>query len=519
MATINDFYIYIKLKNNRTLSMMDFPILLEAKWSFFKGNWIFIKDKYKTIIDSLPTNLYEESLFKTKLQKQFDQFSNLVSHSVELQENPLSNTKTTSQYSDLFDIINIDVTPLSLSELAYVNDEKERISNLSYDDLVSIRSQLENKHDLFADKIGLGNEEYDKFANKTTGTKLIDYKLEDIQTLNSYRKLIRMVEGRIITPKTIDTYNDPFESMKRCLNNPEIIMNKNTGGFVIPFPSGTSLERLAVKYLGDANRWLEIAIANGLQAPFVDEVGRSVSLIANGSQDKIIVGGGEKTNLFIGMSVWISSDLRPIEKRAITNKNYNETFNTLTLTLSGNPNLNRFAIIHRSQIMHYAKNTVNGTQFILIPTNDATETNPLNRKANYLMKDLSPSMRQMGTDLRVSDDGDLVFDRGGDLAIASGMIAASQIIRLKFDITAQELLQHPTIGFPDFINKIKKNQDPTTEITNFIQSTINSDSRFAGVGRIDIVVDGGTIRVATEVMISDKAGTIVPITFELPLGR
>src|SRR5690606_24961551 len=106
---------------------------------------------------------------------------------------------------------------------------------------------------------------------------------------------------------------------------------------------------LAARYLGDSNRWLDIAIANGLKPPYIDEIGEAISLISNGEGNQVNIsevdpsGRSNKDKLFINQVIFISSDtLKFAEQRRIISIKEVPISGELVVELSGEADLDKF---------------------------------------------------------------------------------------------------------------------------------------------------------------------------------
>ncbi len=76
-----------------------------------------------------------------------------------------------------------------------------------------------------------------------------------------------------------------------------IFFNIPKSKYAVPMPYGHSLERLALQYLGNANRWHEIATLNNLRDPYIDEEGFAIALLTNAVGHQIVLPNVD--NLFV----------------------------------------------------------------------------------------------------------------------------------------------------------------------------------------------------------------------------
>ena len=70
-------------------------------------------------------------------------------------------------------------------------------------------------------------------------------------------------------------------------NNSDYALEQHKSGRLTTINVGEDLQSLAARTLGDPDRFVEIAIANGLKAPYIDEIGETIPLISNGNSNLI----------------------------------------------------------------------------------------------------------------------------------------------------------------------------------------------------------------------------------------
>src|SRR5690606_33345440 len=119
---------------------------------------------------------------------------------------------------------------------------------------------------------------------------------------------------------------DPFALARANADNPDINIDQYSSGRLVKLEYGEDLQSLAYKHLGDADRWIDIAIANGLKPPYLDEVGERIPLIANGDGNQINLSGTDINGnlnidkLYINQVIFIKSDIEvSADQRKIIN--------------------------------------------------------------------------------------------------------------------------------------------------------------------------------------------------------
>ena len=509
-----DISLFTKLGNRQQYTLSDFPNIAISRWSYLRDNWNFLRDNMHNIVEGLPDNTTELSLIKARTRTQLLQFSNLVHNNQNLNNNPLNNNSTFKTYDELFRLFLVNDLPLTQADFKEIQATEDRISQLSYDDFDNMRARVRLTHDTLVDGIGLGDSTYNNVYDRVGNSAIISAKITDVQTMLALRRLIAYIESLLPSTTAIQPVPDPFELIRNALNNPKIPLNSYTSGFIIPFPTGTSLERLASTYLGNPDRWMEIVIANGLQFPYIDEEGTKTFFIANGSRDTILLKGSDYTEISIGMEVFIGSDAVSLQSRKVISVVYDQVIDATVLKVNGTANLSNLLVSQRAYVFYYRYATVNGAKFIMIPR-AGTSGFPLRINEPYFVKELDPALRNMQVDLQLDTNGDIIFTKQNDVALAYGLVAASQAINLKIAIQLGELLQNPQFGTKSLAGTLTSATNPASAILLMLNKMIAGDARFAGTRDVQITSNGNTINVTATVLLAGN-DVVIPLTFTLP---
>ena len=261
------------------------------------------------------------------------------------------------------------------------------------EELLRVQQNLE-------DFVGLGSTEADEIFGRTSTVDAEEGKIvtnDEFDLLNGFNQAVSGIQD-VITVSALfrSSYDDEIESILTAFGG-DVDLQTTTAVREIVMPSETDLERIALTYLGDSIRWPEIVVLNGLTPPYVTQRPRFTSFTRLGSTTPI-------------------TDLDLLEPEELAMFNFDST------VISPGDNFT----VPAPAIFGFG-DTPNGAE-------------------NALTAGLSQVEKNLGVDLRVSDDFDLILSQGGDLeAIASaGNMAQAVILRLMYE--KGDLLRNPELG-------------------------------------------------------------------------
>lgn len=510
---MHDLTMFMKLQQNNPLTLADFTKIAEGRWDYFRNNWDFIKKNYLTRIAALPNGDV-----KTNATAQFNLFTELVISNRVSPQNPLSNPSNLRKFKDLLDQIRIDDLQITLAEQVIINNEVNRITTLRKDDFFQMRERVRITHDKVTDGMGLGDANYDSLYERVPSPQIVTFRFSDFQVLSSLIELKDTITSMIPTKFVSDERPDPFLQIRQSLKNPAIPMQSSTTGFMIPFPAGSTLERLAAQQLGSADRWLELATANGLQYPYVDEVGQRLPLLITGTGNTIIIALQGSPKFAPGDEVFVGSDALALSRRDIISLTEDKNNNEIVIVLSGAADLDRYLTLQHAFLFFYARNTINSSKFIMIPTPGGAVGFPINVEDPWFVKNLSQDLRKLGVDLALSSDTDLVFDSTGDLQLIYGLANAAQAANLKVTIKTKELIRNPNFGLQEIAGKYRNNEITQSLVLLLIETAMGGDDRFDGTDGLSYQITDTALFISTSIRLAGSDSSI-PLTFQIPKGN
>jgi len=520
-VAIADINLWFKVRSGDELMLSDIQSIIPLRWTYLKDNWEFIKDN---VLDR-KDNYLDPDFLNTQV-KDFTDFIEAQRHSSS-KINPLSGDKVFHLFSAIFDNIPIDDINLTNEESRMVEGKIANVKAFTKNDFLRRRALITSYRDSFADTVNLKDDDYNNTYKRSSVAAQLDASITDANLLLTIQQSIKNIDFILANLYAVDSAIDPFTLARNNANNPDIDIGQYSSGFLVRMNYGDSLEALADRYLGDRERWIDIAIANGLKPPYIDEVGTKIPLLSNGNGRQINLAktsiNGEQNieKLYVNQSIILQSDTQVSpDQRIITDIKQVPVSGEIVLQLDGESNLGQYQTLDNAHIRVYKPNTTNSSFYILIPSEEPLESGRTEETPWFLAKSADDE-KKAGIDLAINENGDLLLTSNSDLRLSYGLENAIQAIRLKLITELGSLPLHPEFGLVNVVGTPNLDITGTRAlIIESIQSQIEADSRFDRIERLNVeyLVNGLTNEGVAAFLISltvrlAGGSNVIPISF------
>lgn len=413
------------------------------------------------------------------------------------------------RYVDFLDTVPLDNLRLNPAQQALVDTELERVQSFSPTDYETMRNTVQEFADSFTNTVGANDAVYAETYGLNISNTDKEPTQDDYNALFALNDLVSDLTTLANQPQTNSSPTLDYVAGLAAQAGTAFVTPVSK--YAAPFPYGFTMERLAQMYLGDPDRWIEIATLNGLREPYVDEVGFDVPLVANGTTCQITV--GSDTNLHLGQPVWIQSSLVRREKRHIVGiEKVAPGF--VVLTLDGKADLDKYTLAANAFMHAYLPDTVNSQMLIYLPSMD--EGMDLDEFKKIPGVDaFDPLLDVSGVDLLLDGDSDLAVTEDGDCGYAYGLQNIVQSIRLALGTMQGSLLRHPEYGFP-----LKGGESiadvSASDILAAIKGMFANDQSITSIDSVDVLVNGPVAHVTVTVSVK---GQSMPIAVVVEVKR
>lgn len=528
MATVNEAYkaiadvnLWLKLRGGDDLSLADVPSIIPLRWQYFRDSWEFIKPN---LVQNMSSTMDPDFL-----NQQISDFSKFIEaqRTSTAKVNPFQDSQTFFRYYAIFDNSTIEAINLTNQEQQILESEIARVNAFSKNNFLDAKKQIVEYRDRVADTFGLSDEDYNKSFNKSSIPPQINATIVEANFLLTLQNSIKTVEFILANLFAVDSSIDPFALARANANNPDVNIGQYKSGRLVKMNYGESLESLATRYLGDPNKWIDIAIANGLKPPYIDEVGQRIPLLSNGSENQINLSGTDINGnlnidkLYINQPVFLQSSTEVVvDQRTIISLRQVPVSGEIILELDGARDMDRYKILDQAHIRVFAPNTINSSFYVLIPSQEPLPDDRNDEVPWFLAKSAEDEKRAK-VDLAINEDGDLTFTTNGDIKLSYGLDNAIQAIKLKIVTELGSLRYHPTFGLVNVIGNKNSDIDQLRDlITQSILTQIESDGRFDRVEdlAVDYLVNDqtgqgvGAIAISLSVRLAGGS-QVIPISF------
>jgi len=381
---------------------------------------------------------------------------------------------------------------------------------LTIDDLKQFRATIQQLALQLSNNFGTGSAFYNQvYGLPPPVTRITPITLQDYEFLDVLYEAMQAYD--ILTASTqVDDQarQTDMQYVAGLAENAGIQFAIPNSMILAPVPFGLTIEGIAGRYLGDPQRWLEIATLNALRDPYIDEDGFQYSLLSNANGRQITIGDNE--NLYLGQTVILmSATQKPTPRTILGIEELSDT--SFLITLDGAANLDNFKTADQAYLQAYLPGTVNSQQKIFIPSDLDVPNDP--HIVVPASTSVDPLTGMSKVDILLTDTGDIAINNYGDFRFSYGMTNIIQALKVKFGTKTGSVLLHPEFGLGIKPGDINGSLD-AQQIFSTINKLIQQDPRFAGVTNLQVNLQGPVLTISLAVILANQQG-VFPITFQV----
>lgn len=415
---------------------------------------------------------------------------------------------------DLFNEVSVEDLNLNEKQRLAFEDEIENSRFTTVQDLRDIRSDLAELSRQISDNYGAGDETYsDIYGLPAPKERTLPLSVEENEIMSSIFETIQVLDLLTATKQFDDLRSeDSLEFVGGLANESGIDFQEFPSKIPVPVPFGATIEEIAARYMGDADRWVEIVTVNKLRSPYIDEVGFIYSFLSNADGRQFTVNDPDE-RLFIGQSLVLSSSTVPAFSRKITDIKDIGLDNYL-ITVDGEANLEALATADGAQMQAYLPGTVNSQNQIYIPVDLPSEDD--DRTFDIPNIDANGLTKVSKIDFLLTDNFDLAINSVGDFRLANGLTNLIQALKLKIRTQKGSILRHLNYGL-GITHGVSVADIENGELINQLNRMIDEDPRFQAITRLDLRLTGSTLGIDMVVQLANNTG-VVPINFDIKVS-
>jgi hypothetical protein len=414
------------------------------------------------------------------------------------------------EYYEFYNTLRPGDLNLSPNTIKDMVTERERVQDMTRKDFETIRDNVIQLLADFSESVGAGHATYTEVYNRPVVTTDRTPTDEDFDVMYALNQLGIELNRLAASGQTDQFKITTMEFMAGMARQSGIAFRVPRSKFAVPFPYGFTLERLALQYLGNPDRWHELAALNGLSAPYVDEEGFTLPLLVNGSANRIMV--SDASNLYVGQGVWLASKTALKSRRHITSiRKLSST--QIVLELDGEPDLEQYKVTAQAILHAFLPDTVNSQQLIYIPSDTEPNDEDFQTKAIPGLDEFDQYLHVGGVDLLLTSTGDAAITNDGDWRLSVGLTNIIQKAWIRTNLKKNSLLHHPEIGLDVKPGQSLADLSPD-KLLESVKDLFADDPTFTGVSGVAIDQRGPGVNIGFGLNISGVK-QVIPVTFEV----
>jgi len=420
---------------------------------------------------------------------------------------PSSAQKLVALTTDTSSIDSIPVDQLTNPTVALraaMAKEVARVKALTTNDLTTMRTQVEMFATQYAAAVGTPDP-----RSTTTTTTVRAATDSDFRLMNALAEASDAISQIIITRKQ-QKPTSLLDYVAGLATTAGISMRRANSKFAVPFPYGSTLEQLALQYLGDATRWGEIVALNELREPFIDEVGQTQVFLANGNGNQFVIADGSLLQL--DHLVQIASQTQFVEQRRVVAIEQLSA-NYWLITVAGDSTLSNFTLHDVAYVRYFLPATVNSSKVIFIPSENETTNADLQLRFVPTLTDLEKILQVGGVDGMLTDKGDIALSKDGDWPYVQGMATLIQWARVSLSTPIRSWLLAPAFGIDVGIGRSLAEQT-AQDVLDSIRGSFKMNPAFTGIKSALVTTAGPTTQITLELGVKGVDVTL-PVVFEI----
>lgn len=416
------------------------------------------------------------------------------------------------QYPLLLSQVPVNSLTLNSAQQTALQNEINTVNSFTVADLKNMRSTILTLTTQLANSFGAGNAYYSKLFNQPLPLNRTEpMTLDEYDILDAFYALLEAYDLLTATNELDNNQIlNSLEYVNALASASGIDFPIPNSKIQVPVPFGLTIEQISARYLGDPQRWIEIATLNELREPYIDEDGFQYKLLSNADGRNIVI--GSNTDLFIGQKIYLYANGQTPTARTILNiVTLSQT--SFLLTLDGLANLDTgFTIANQAYIQAYLPGTVNSQNIIFIPSDVQAPSNDQisipSSVANVKLVGLSK------VSWLLDQYGDLAVTNSGDFRLSAGITNLVQSLAIKFGTQLGTDLLNQDFGLgvkPGTMN----NTVSATDIYNSISNMVTADPRFSGISGLQVNLNGPSLGINLLIQLPGQNGAF-PVGFTLP---